>query len=157
MSLIAMKQTEEKLIQDVIKSLNWNRISYFHRVFGIKWQFQEKEGAIEERFPTTSDLKEELKTLLNYVISKNTPVLEYGSWIIFWTNEETSRKQGSEGARLEAIFSLENAISIDSSTEDKNAIEDIRFSLEEAIAREDYEKAAKLRDRIAAIEKRKKI
>jgi hypothetical protein len=146
----------ENLVQDVIKTINWNRISYFHRVFGIKWQFQEKEGYVAERFPTVSDLKDELSTLLRFAINKNTPVLEYGNWLILWTDEETSKVRGTEGARLEAIFSLEDSIAIESSNLDSNAIEEIRIKLDEAVVKEDYEKAAKLRDKIQMLESRKK-
>jgi len=152
-----MNSLHEKLVQDVIKSINWNRISYFHRAFGIKWQFQEKEGYIAERFPTISDLKEELRTLLRFSISKNTPVLEYGNWLILWTDEEASKNQGSDGVRLEAIFSLENSIAIDTQSQEKDSIEEIKAKMEEAVSKEQYEKAAKLRDRIQNLEKRKKI
>lgn len=150
-----MNNLHEKLAQDVVKSINWNRISYFHRVFGIKWQFQEKEGSIAERFPTVLDLKEELKTLLKFAMSKNTPVLEYGNWLILWTDEENARKQGSEGARLEAIFSLEDSIAIDSTPLEGIEVDDIKAKMEEAISKEDYEKAAKLRDRISLLERKK--
>jgi len=151
-----MNSSQEKMVQDVVKSINWNRIKYFHHIFGIKWQFQEKEGFIAERFPTVSDLKEELRTLLRFAMEKNTPVLEYGNWLIFWTSEELAKKQGTEGARLEAIFSLEDSIALDTSSLDSESIEDAKIKLEEAVEREDYEKAAKLRDRINILENRKK-
>lgn len=143
------------MVQDVVKAINWNRIKYFHHIFGIKWQFQEKEGFIAERFPTISDLKEELKTLLKFAMTKNTPVLEWGNWLIFWTNEDLAKRQGTEGARLEAIFSLEDSIALDSSSLDLESIESTRMKLEEAVDKEDYEKAAKLRDRISILESRK--
>jgi hypothetical protein len=148
-----MNNLHEKLVQDVVKSINWNRIKYFHHVFGIKWQFQEKEGYIAERFPTVSDLKEELRTLLKFAVSKNTPVLEYGNWLILWTDEDMAKKQGSEGARLEAIFSLEDSIAIDTPEKNSEDVENLRDKLEEAVTKEDYEKAAKLRDRLAVLEK----
>jgi hypothetical protein len=150
-----MNSLQEKLVQEVVKSINWNRIKYFHHVFGIKWQFQEKEGYIAERFPTISDLKEELRTLLRFAMTKNTPVLEYGNWLILWTDEEQARKQGMEGARLEAIFSLEDSIAIDNSSQHAETIELAQEKLQEAISKEDYEKAAKLRDRINVLQQRK--
>lgn len=151
-----MSSLQEKLVVEVVKSINWNRIKYFHHVFGIKWQFQEKEGYIAERFPTISDLKEELRTLLRFAMSKNTPVLEYGNWLILWTDEEHAKSQGMEGARLEAIFSLEDSIAIDNSSLHAESIEIAKEKLEEAISKEDYEKAAKLRDRISILQQRKK-
>lgn len=151
-----MNSLQEKLVNEVVKSINWNRIKYFHHVFGIKWQFQEKEGYIAERFPTISDLKEELRTLLIFAMTKNTPVLEYGNWLILWTDKEKSKKQGMEGARLEAIFSLEDSIAIDDSCKYDETIEMAKEKLEEAVSREDYEKAAKLRDRINVLQQKKK-
>lgn len=151
-----MNSSQEKMVQDVVKAINWNRIKYFHHIFGIKWQFQEKEGFIAERFPTISDLKEELRTLLRFAMSKNTPVLEYGNWLILWTNEDLAKKQGTEGARLEAIFSLEDSIALDTSSQDLESIEATKMKMEEAVNKEDYEKAAKLRDRINILEGRKK-
>jgi len=151
-----MNSSQEKMVQDVVKAINWNRIKYFHHIFGIKWQFQEKEGFIAERFPTISDLKEELRTLLRFAMSKNTPVLEYGNWLILWTNEDLAKKQGTDGARLEAIFSLEDSIALDTSSQDLESIEATRMKMEEAVNKEDYEKAAKLRDRISILEGRKK-
>ena len=142
-----MKANHEKMINEVIKSVNWNRIKYFHQVFGIKWQFEEKEGHISERFPTIAELKEELKTLLVFAISRNTKSLDYGNWLIFWTDEETAVSEGLSSARLEAIFSLEETFVIDN-TEEEVSIKLLEDKLNEAIKTEKYEEAAKIRDKI---------
>lgn len=142
-----MKTNYEKMIQDVIKSINWNRIKYFHQIFGIKWQFEEKNGYIAERFPTISELKEELQTLLKFVINKNIKTLDYGNWLIFWTNEEDAYKEGFSGAKLEAIFFLEECFVIDNDSE-RDTISVLENKLELAIQNEMYEEAAKLRDKI---------
>ena len=152
-----MNSLHEKLVNDVVKSINWNRINYYHRVFGIKWQFQEKEGSIAERFPTVSDLKEELRTLLRFIMNKDTPVLEYSNWLILWTSEEMAKKQGTDSARLEAIFSLESSIAIDTSSKELEGIDVVNKKMEEAVVKEDYEKAAKLRDKLVLLESRKKF
>lgn len=151
-----MNKNYEKLVQDVVKAMDWQKIRYFHHVFGIKWQIEEKEGYVTERFPTVPDLKEELRTLMKFVIEKNTPVLSYGHWIILWKDEETSKKEGMEGARLEAIFSLADSIAIETPDEKNEMLDSIRKKMEEAITKEEYEKAAKLRDKIEFLEKRKK-
>lgn len=150
-----MTKNYEKLVLDVIKSINWDRIKYFHHVFGIKWQFEEKEGYITERYPTVLELKEELRTLLSYAITKNTPVLDYANWIILWKDEEASKREGIEGARLEAIFSLEDSIAIETHEEEIEMLDNIKKKMSEAITKEDYAKAAKLRDKINFLEKRK--
>lgn len=147
-----MKNNYEKMIQEVVKTINWNRIKYFHQVFGIKWQFEEKDGHIVERFPTISELKEELRSLLRFAISKNTRSLDYGNWLIFWTDEEAAEREGLNSARLEAIFSLEETFVIDSNDHD-DTVKVLESKLEEAIKSEKYEEAAKLRDKI--IERKK--
>lgn len=142
-----MKTNHEKMIQEVVKTINWNRIKYFHQVFGIKWQFEEKSGSIVERFPTISELKEELRSLLRFAITKNTRTLDYGNWLIFWTDEETAKKESLSSARLEAIFSLEETFVIDNSDDD-DAVKILEDKLDNAIKMEKYEEAAKLRDKI---------
>jgi len=149
-----MKANHEKMVTEVVKSINWNRIKYFHQVFGIKWQFEEKEGHIAERFPTIAELKEELRALLRFAINKNTKTLDYGNWLIFWTDEEAAKKDGSSSARLEAIFSLEESFVLDNSDDD-DAVKALETKLEDALKSEKYEEAAKLRDRIN--ERRKTI
>ena len=142
-----MKANYEKMVQEVVKSINWNRIKYFHQVFGIKWQFEEKDGHIAERFPTIGELKEELKALLKFAINKNSKTLDYGNWLIFWTDEEAAAREGLSSARLEAIFSLEETFVIDSSKDD-DAVKMLETKLDQAVKDEKYEEAAKLRDKI---------
>lgn len=142
-----MKANHEKMIQEVVKSINWNRIKHFHQVFKIKWQFEEKDGHIAERFPTVAELKEELKALLKFAISKNTRSLDYGNWLIFWTDEEAAAREGLSSARLEAIFSLEETFVIDNSGDD-DAVKILEGKLEKAIIDERYEEAARIRDKI---------
>jgi hypothetical protein len=142
-----MKKNYERMIQDVIKSINWNRIKYFHQVFGIKWQFEEKSGSIMERYPTIGELREELRSLLKFVINKDTKTLDYGNWIIFWKNEDDAKFEGLGGARLEAIFSLEECFVIDSDP-GQDTVAVLENKLESAIKMEKYEEAAKIRDKI---------
>ena len=149
-----MKTNHEKMVQEVVKTINWNRIKYFHQVFGIKWQFEEKEGHIVERFPTISELKEELRSLLKFAITKNTKSLDYGNWLIFWTDEDTAAKEGLASARLEAIFSLEETFVIDNSDVEDDGLKILEEKMEDAIKNEKYEDAAKLRDRITERKKR---
>jgi excinuclease UvrABC nuclease subunit len=143
-----MKTNHEKMIQEVVKTINWNRIKYFHQVFGIKWQIEEKNGHIVERFPTISELKEELRSLLKFAIQKNTRSLDYGNWLIFWTDEEAAEKEDLTSARLEAIFSLEETFVIDNQNSEDDTIKILENKLDEAVKKEKYEEAAKLRDKI---------
>lgn len=149
-----MKNNHENMIQEVVKTINWNRIKYFHQVFGIKWQIEEKNGHIVERFPTISELKEELRSLLKFAITRNTRSLDYGNWLIFWTDEEAAEREGLASARLEAIFSLEETFVIDNNS-DEDAVRILETKLEEAVKKEKYEEAAKLRDKI--IERKKTL
>ena len=142
-----MKENHEKMIHEVIKTINWNRIKYFHQVFNIRWQFEEKEGHIIERFPTVSELKEELRTLLKFAITQNTKSVDYGNWLIFWTDEAAAIKEGLTSARIEAIFTLEETFIIDNNLDD-STIKVLENKLEELIKNEKYEDAAKIRDKI---------
>lgn len=142
-----MAPNHEKMIQEVVKTINWNRIKYFHQVFNIKWQFEEKDGHLLERFPTIAELKEELKALLKFAVTKNTRSLDYGNWLIFWVDEETAKKEGSTSARLEAIFSLEETFVIDNSR-DSDAIKILEDKLQSAIDDERYEEAAQIKIKI---------
>lgn len=146
----AMTNNYEKMIQEVVKTINWNRIKYFHQAFGIKWQFEEKDGNIVERFPTISELRAELFSLLRFVISRNTRSLDYGNWLIYWTDEEAAKKEGLTSARIEAIFSLEETFVIDTNADDKAAVKALESKLNEALKKELYEEAAILRDKIIA-------
>jgi excinuclease UvrABC nuclease subunit len=141
-----MKANYEKMVTDVIKNINWNRIKYFHRVFGIKWEFEEKSGHIVERFPTVGELKEELRSLLRFAIEKDLKTLDYGNWLVFWTNEEAAEREGFSSARLEAIFSLEETFVIDEHEDD--TVKVLENKLEVAVKNERYEEAARLRDKI---------
>ena len=143
-----MKNNHEKMVQEVVKTINWNRIKYFHQVFGIKWQFEEKDGHIIERFPTIAELKEELRSLLKFAITQNTKSLDYGNWLIFWTDEEAAEREGMSSARLEAIFSLEETFVIDNDRNDEEVVKILENKLQEAVQNEKYEEAAKLRDKI---------
>lgn len=148
-----MKNNHEKMVQEVLRSMNWARIKYFHQVFNIKWQIKEKDGHVFERFPTISELKEELKTLLQFAIDRNIRSLDYGNWLIFWTDELLAEKEGLASARLEAIFSLEESFVIDDDYEDVT-LKILEDKLKDAVQRELYEEAAKIRDHI---EERKKL
>lgn len=143
-----MKAKYEKLIQEVIKSLNWSRIKHFHQVFGIRWQFEEKDGGFIERFPTVSELKDELKTLIKFAISKEMPEVDYGNWYVRWTPDTELNP-----ARLEAIFSLEEALAIENMPEETSLII-LKANLDKALSIEDYEQAAKIRDKIASLKEK---
>ena len=150
-----MKPNHERMSQEVVKSINWNRIKYFHQVFGIKWQFEEKDGYVVERYPTVSELKEELRTLIKFAIDKNQRELDYGNWIVRWTDDETAKLEGLESARLEAIFSLEETLVVDNQDEDLT-LTALNAKLEKAVTSEDYEQAAKIRDKISALQEKKR-
>ena len=147
-----MNKSYENLVYEVVKSINWNKLKHFHQVLGIKWQFEEKDGYLTERIPTIVDLKEELTTLLKFAITKNTPYLDHGNWLIMWTDETAAGKQGLDGAKLEAIFSLEDSVAIDNQNETID-IELLKKKLNDAIKNEKYEEAAKYRDRLASLKR----
>lgn len=151
-----MKPNYERMIQEVVKSINWNKIRYFHQVFQIKWSFEEKDGYIIERFPTVSELKEELRTLLEFAVKKNTPTLDYNNWLIYWTDEERAKQQGLDNCKLEVIFALAESFVIDNTKDDETAMNLLQKKLTTAISSEKYEEAAEIRDKISKLKEKKK-
>ena len=92
--------------------------------------------------------------MLNFAIEKNTRSLDYSNWLIFWTDEEAAQKEGLSSARLEAIFSLEETFVLDNQ-EESYTEKILETKLEEAISKEKYEEAARLRDKLKVFEKKR--
>jgi hypothetical protein len=151
--LAEMKKNYELMIQDIVKGINWSRIRFFHQAFDIKWQFEEKDGYIVEKVPTIADLKDELRILLRYVILKDLETFDYGNWVIYWHSEERAKNTELGIARLEALFTIEDSISVETRGVDPLDIEKLKNNLDEAIKEERYEDAAKFRDKLVRIEK----
>ena len=88
-----MKKPNNKLIDKVISSLDWDSIIEVNKCFkiGVGEGTSVIPGIKRKVFSDTlnkHDIKSELKTLLNYAIENDIAELFYGPWMIFWVNGE---------------------------------------------------------------------
>jgi hypothetical protein len=88
-----MRKPNNKLIDKVISSLDWDSIIEVNRCFkiGVGEGTSVIPGIKRKIFSdslTKNDVKSELKTLLNYEIDNDMAELFYGPWMIFWVNGE---------------------------------------------------------------------
>jgi hypothetical protein len=130
-------ETPKEIIDNVIYSIDWRKVKTFHTRLGIKWVYETKDGDIE-RIPTVSELREDLRQLLNHMIAENITYISYGNWVIFWDKEDNT----SVGD-VRVIFRL-----ADFSFEAGSQRERLDAALIKALDNEDYEYAAQIRDQL---------
>jgi hypothetical protein len=171
-----MKKGNNKLIDKVISSLDWDAIYEVNKCFkhGVGDGTSAIPGVKRKPFAdgiTKNDIKNELKSLLKYVIENDLAEVIYGYWMIFWNNAEWSeesinqlRDQYDEDeeddedfdaiildSTLEVIYSpqricaIENTQLKDIKREDSD-MSNLESMLKKALAREQYELASKIRD-----------
>ena len=144
-----MKRAHAKLIKEAVESIDWKKIMYFHNALNIQWQIEEDDGNIIERAPSEEEVRDELQQLLKFAVEKNLKVLDYGNWIVYWSDGETTKLDNIKGAVIEIIFSSDSYFV---NTEDtKDTLDDLNKKMRIAIEEEDYESAALLRDKIKKI------
>lgn len=130
-------ETPREIINNVIYSIDWRKVKTFHTRLGIKWVFETKSGDTE-RVPSVSELREDLRQILNHMVSENITYISYGNWVIFWDKEE-----GETVGDVRVIFRL-----ADFSFESGTQKERLESALLKAIDNEDYEYAAQIRDEL---------
>lgn len=124
-----------KAIDRVIGMIDWRKIKGYHKKLGINWEFNHDKETVR-RIPNVSELKSELKSLLNHVREENLSYISHGSWVIFWDRECTGIGDIRVIFRI-ADFHFE---------ENKSSHESLEVALKKALEKEDYEYAAILRD-----------
>jgi len=171
-----MRKGNNKLIDKVISSLDWDAIYEVNKCFkhGVGDGTSAIPGVKRKPFAdgiTKNDIKNELKSLLKYVIENDLAEVIYGYWMIFWNNAEWSeesinqlRDQYDEDeeddedfdsiildSTLEVIYSpqricaIENTQLKDIKREDSD-MSNLESMLKKALSREQYELASKIRD-----------
>jgi hypothetical protein len=169
-----MRKENNKLIDKVIASLDWDSIYEVNKCFkhGVGDGISAIPGLKRKSFSdgiTKLDIKNELKSLLKYVIDNDLNELIYGYWMIFWTNAQWSEEylnqlkeqmDDDEGddmdniildSTLEVIYSpqricaIENSLLKDSKSEESDEIK-LEMMLRKALEKEQYELASKIRD-----------
>ena len=169
-----MRRGNNKLIDKVISSLDWDAIYEVNKCFkhGVGDGTSAIPGIKRKPFAdgiTKNDIKNELKSLLKYVIENDLAELIYGYWMIFWNNAEWSEESINQlrdqydddddedfdsiilDSTLEVIYSPQRICAIENSQlkdikgEDSD-MSNLEAMLKKALAREQYELASKIRD-----------
>lgn len=121
--------------EKVIQSINWRKIKSYHKKLNILWEVEDDKQIIK-RVPNAGELKEELRSIFEHMLTENLSYISYGSWIIFWDRED------SITGDIRVIFRLADFIF----EEDKVSRKSLEEALAKAIEKEDYENAAEIRD-----------
>ena len=169
-----MRTGNNKLIDKVISSLDWDAIYEVNKCFkhGVGDGTSAIPGVKRKPFAdgiSKNDIKNELKSLLKYVIENDLAELIYGYWMIFWNNAEWSEESINQlrdqyddedeedfdaiilDSTLEVIYSpqricaIENTQLKDLKGEDSD-MSNLETMLKKALSREQYELASKIRD-----------
>ena len=173
-----MKKPNNKLIDKVISSLDWDSIIEVNKCFkiGIGEGTSVIPGIKRKVFSDVlnkNDIKSELKILLNYAIENDIAELFYGPWMIFWVNgewvelsdddDEDDEPTGGNikaglnirfDSSLEVIYSPQR-IHVIGNTEktdlakDESDINRLEAMLKKAIETENFELATKIKDLLA--------
>lgn len=163
-----MTKENTKLVEKTIASLDWDSITQAGKVFkfGVGEGVTAIPGMKKKKFENTitkNEYKNELKTLLKYVIDNDISELIYGPWVIFWFNNEWDLDPEEEdeieeedqesqlGSSLEVIYSPQRICLVSLTDKSDYRIEESDFDrlesmLKKAIDSEQYELASKLRD-----------
>ena len=125
------KEDWTKLKADTLKGINWMRVKSAHKNLGITWEFE--DGIIG--YPTVADLKNHVSGLIDWCINEKKMIVETETWLV-------SVVQNPAAINVWFILEYSGAIYIE---EDKREIEE---KIQQCIEKEDYETAAKLRDKL---------
>jgi hypothetical protein len=169
-----MKNETDKVIDKVLSGMDWDVIFEVNNCFkhGIGDGVSVIPGVKRKSFAdgvTKNDLKNELKSLLKYVIVNNIAELVYGYWMIFWNNpiwteeylEEIRDEMSADGEdlmgdiildpTLEVIYSPQRMYIIANNIKAQTEVENtdshaLDKMLNKALDDEKFELAAKIRD-----------
>lgn len=185
-----MKNNYNHLVNEIIKNLDWEMILGVHKMFkkGVGCEPMIIPGVKRISDPelvTVKDLKNELKSIIKFTISKGSGELNYGLWYISWYNSEDERyldfpEEDEEGydereeemeefeswfpTKLQVVLAPQKMAVIDATPpsayskdpEVQSIPVALENMLEEAIKKEDYELANKLKAVISHQDKNKK-
>lgn len=172
-----MQNDFSHMINAVMKNLDWEMVLGVHKMFnkGVGCEPMIIPGVKRKPYSeelTIKDLKHELKSLLKMVISKGSSEVNYGLWIISWYNSEDEKYiefEDEEGefeedgiefqpwfpTKLSVVLApqiinvVENVQYVEDTTQPEQTPENLEHMLAEAIKKEDYELANKLKDVIS--------
>lgn len=170
-------KTNNKLIDKVISSLDWDSIIEVNRCFkiGVGEGTSVIPGIKRKVFSDSlskNDVKSELKTLLKHAIDNDIAELFYGPWMIFWVNgewieiniddddEEADDHIGEDikveldvnfDSSLEVIYSPQRIHVVGNTdiNKDESDVTRLETMLKKAIDTENFELASKIKDILA--------
>lgn len=150
-----MQQLEKvnKYIETVMKKISWKTIESYYAMNNIEWSFTNTEGENFKRIPTIPDLQADFLHVANLVIDKNITSMDYGNWILFWTNEQLAKDIGMPSAQMEALFVLTGGLVNDQESKSSEEIseEDLNEKMQLALEEEDYILAGQIKRRLDEI------
>jgi hypothetical protein len=167
-----MRKEHQNLIEKLVQSLDWNTIFEIHKTFkfGVGVGSEIIPGLKRKVFSeslTKTDLKNELRSLIKFVIENDHPKLIYGQWMIFWFNQEWDIDISMEkyvdfeeeddledyvfDSRIEVFYApqriaITTNLEFSEETKKESEFSPIETMLEKAISAENYELASKLRE-----------
>ena len=181
-----LSEVDKSIIDKVIASVDWEQIVKFYKILNRKIGYEQIRinGVSRKAKITEDDAKDELRKVLEYVIENDIPEMAYGSWIISWINGEweitetimTEEEGEPQDIHIPIIESKLQVNFVPQSITVREEIEDVEISfeleengspslnfketlsqkLEESVASEDYPLAAKIRDLLEELNKKKK-
>ena len=172
-----MKKPNNKLIDKVISSLDWDSIIEVNKCFkiGVGEGTSVIPGIKRKVFSDTlnkNDIRSELKMLLNYAIDNDVAELFYGPWMIFWVNgewieinidddDEDADDDIGEDIKVELDVNFDSSLEVIYSPQrihvvgntdinkDESDVTRLETMLKKAIDTENFELASKIKDILA--------
>jgi hypothetical protein len=178
-----MQNSYNHLINEVLKNLDWDMVLGVHRMFkkGVGCEPHVIPGVKRIDDPekiTVKDLKNELKNVLKFIISRGSGEFNYGLWYVSWYDndddsyfefeeeeefdEENPDLQSWFPTKLQVVLAPQKMAVVDLSPPSyhtpnvQTSPVALEKMLDDAIKKEDYELANKLKEVIAHQEKEKK-
>ena len=148
---------ETTKIGKILAKIDWTKIQDYHKKLNILWDIEDN-GTVEPRIPEETDIKNELGSLLNYMLDNQADYISYGNWVIFWENDDHTKL-----GEVRVIFRLSDMIFTSNKLVESHhkpfegsqeTTEDLETQLHCAIEHEDYLLAAQIRDEISKISKK---
>lgn len=166
-----MRKDFRRLIEKVLQSLDWDSILEIHKAFKVGvGEGSEVIPGLKRKVYSDSlsktDVKNELKYILKFVINNDHSKFVYGQWMIFWFNQDWDVMFEGEGegdiegemedfkidSRLEVIYAPQRiCLTIDAKPEEigdttSNEVSVLTKMLKESLVSENYELASKIQE-----------
>ncbi len=145
-----------KLIEEIIKKLDWSLIMKYYEIHGEVEEPVKKSKRINVKIKNLYEIKKELKDLLKFILASNILEIQHECWIVSWKNP-----------KLEVVFAPtkiacnfleeeeEEEIVSAEDVENEMEIGVLTDMLEKSILEENYELSAVVNSRLKKLKKKK--